>query len=312
MNNLKKIGLTALAGSLVASTAYAGVLEVTGSAGVKYQSRSGSTGGTSSVQGNPWSDSNGITFSGSGDLDNGMTVGYSYTMTDAAFSTSNVTLDMGDSGKLAFGHDSAHGGIDTIKDKMPTAGEEVWDDIGTGDDAGVTDLGADASLYYSVSMSGITASASYARTGVGTDTSVALVAADVVDGAEVGIGMATDVTATSGTENDMSPVYAKYTSGAVTVGVQLSEIDKKATNGDIDRGAAALSFAVNESLSVSWGISTVEYEDSSKVDAESTGISASYTMGGMTFGAVSNKTDSFGGTSGTDEEFTEVSVSFAF
>ena len=110
----------------------------------------------------------------------------------------------------------------------------------------------------------------------------------------------------------MTTMYAKYTTGAVTVGVQLSEIDKTATNGDIDREAAALSFAVNENLSVSWGISTVEYEDSSKVDAESTGISASYTMGGMTFGAVANKTDSFGGTSGSDQEFTEVSVSFAF
>ena len=311
MNNLKKLGLTALAGSLVASTATAGTLEVTGSATVKYQSKSGSS-GTSGIQGNPWSDGNAISFKGSGDMDNGMTVSYVYTMTDAAFSSSSVSLDMGDAGTVAFAHGTAIGGIDTIKDKMPTAGEEVWDDQGTGDDAGVTDVGGDASLNYKVDMNGIAASASYARTGVGTDTSVALVAADLVDGAEFGIGMATDVTATSGTENDMNTVYAKYTSGAVTVGVQLSEIDKTAVNGDIDREAAALSFAVNENLSVSWGISTVEYEDSSKVDAESTGISASYTMGGMTFGAVSNKTDSFGGTSGTDEEFTEVSVSFAF
>ena len=241
-----------------------------------------------------------------------MSVGYVYTMTDAAFSSSAVTLDMGDAGMVAFAHGTAYGGIDTIKDKMPTAGEEVWDDQGTGDDAGVTDVGSDASLNYKVDMNGITASASYARTGVGTDTSVALVAGELVDGAEFGIGMATDVTGTSGTENDMSTVYAKYTAGAVTVGVQLSEIDKTATNGDIDREAAALSFAVNENLSVSWGISTVEYEDSSKVDAESTGISASYTMGGMTIGAVANKTDSFGGTSGSDQEFTEVSVSFAF
>jgi outer membrane protein OmpU len=311
MNNLKKLGLTALAGSLVASTATAGTLEVTGSATVKYQSKSGSA-GTSGIQGNPWSDGNAISFKGSGDMDNGMSVSYVYTMTDAAFSSSSVSLDMGDAGTVAFAHGTAIGGIDTIKDKMPTAGEEVWDDQGTGDDAGVTDVGGDASLNYKVDMNGMTASASYARTGVGTDSSVALVAADLVDGAEFGIGMATDVTATSGTENDMNTVYAKYTSGAVTVGVQLSEIDKTATNGDIDREAAALSFAVNENLSVSWGISTVEYEDSSKVDAESTGISASYTMGGMTFGAVSNKTDSFGGTSGTDEEFTEVSVSFAF
>ena len=311
MNNLKKLGLTALAGSLVASTATAGTLEVTGSATVKYQSKSGSA-GTSGIQGNPWSDGNAISFKGSGDLDNGMSVGYVYTMTDAAFSSSAVTLDMGDAGMVAFAHGTAYGGIDTIKDKMPTAGEEVWDDQGTGDDAGVTDVGSDASLNYKVDMNGITASASYARTGVGTDTSVALVAAELVDGAEFGIGMATDVTGTSGTENDMSTVYAKYTTGAVTVGVQLSEIDKTATNGDIDREAAALSFAVNENLSVSWGISTVEYEDSSKTDAESTGVSASYTMGGMTFGAVSNKTDSFGGTAGSDQEFTEVSVSFAF
>ena len=311
MNNLKKLGLTALAGSLVASTAVAGTLEVTGSATVKYQSKSGSS-GTSSVQGNPWSDGNAISFKGSGDLDNGMSVGYVYTMTDAAFSSSAVTLDMGDAGLVAFGHGTAYGGIDTIKDKMPTAGEEVWDDIGTGDDAGVTDVGSDASLFYKVDMNGITASASYARTGVGTDSSVALVAADLVDGAEFGLGIGTDVTATSGTENDMTTVYAKYTSGAVTVGAQLSEIDKTAANSDIDREAAAISFAVNENLSVSWGISTVEYEDSTKVDAESTGISASYTMGGMTVGAVANKTDSFGGTAGTDQEFTEVSLSFAF
>ena len=310
MNNLKKVGLTALAGSLAASTAYAGVLEVTGSAGVKYQSRSGSS-GTSSVQGNPWSDSNGITFSGSGDLDNGMTVGYSYTMTDAAFSASSVTLDMGDTGTISFGHDSAGGGIDTIKDKMPTAGEEVWDDIGTGDDAGVTDVGADPSLYYSVNMSGITASASYSRTGLGTDNSVAIVANELVDGAEFGFGTGTNVISNT-SEDDLTTAYAKYTTGPITVGIQLSEIDKTAADSDIDREAAAISFAVNENLSISYGISNVEYEDSTKTDAESTGISASYTMGGITLGAVANKTDSFGGTAGTDREFTEVSLSFAF
>ena len=310
MNNLKKIGLTALAGSLVASTAYAGALSVSGSAGVKYQSKSGSA-GAAAVQGNPWSDSNGITFSGGGEMDNGMTVGVSYTMTDAAFSTSNVTLDMGDTGKLAFGHDSAHGGIDTIKDKMPTAGEEVWDDQGTGDDAGVTDVGADPSLYYSINMSGITASASYSRTGLGTDSSVAIVASELVEGAEFGIGTGTNVISNTN-EDDLTTVYAKYTTGPITVGVQMSEIDKTAANSDIDREAAAISFAVNENLSISYGISTVQYESSSNVDAESTGMSASYTMGGMTLGTVFNKTDSFGGSSGTDREFTEVSLSFAF
>jgi outer membrane protein OmpU len=310
MNNLKKLGLTALAGSLVASTAYAGTLEVSGSASVKYQSKSGSS-GTSSVQGNPWSDNNDITFSGSGDLENGMTVGYAYTMSDAVFSSSSVSLDMGDAGMVAFGHDAAFGGIDTIKDKMPTAGEEAWDDHGTGDDAGVTDLGADPSLYYKVTMSGITASASYARTGLGTDNSVAIVASELVEGAEFGIGKGTNVISNT-SEDDLMTAYAKYSTGPVTVGIQLSETDKTAANSDIDREAAAISFAVNENLSLSYGISNVEYEDSTKVDAESIGISASYTMGGITIGAVRNTTDSFGGSAGTDREFTEVSLSFAF
>ena len=238
MNNLKKIGLTALAGSLVASSAYAGALSVSGSATVKYQSK-----GPERVTGNPFSDSNAITFSGSGDLDNGMTVGYSYTMTDAAFSTSNVTLDMGDTGKLAFGHDSAHGGIDTIKDKMPTAGEQVYDDV-DGTDEGVTDVGADPSLYYSINMSGMTISASYSRTGLGTDNSVAIVANELVDGAVFGIGTGTNVISNT-SEDDLTTVFATYATGPITVGVQLSEIDKTAANSDVDREHASLSFAVN-------------------------------------------------------------------
>ena len=305
MNNLKKIGLTALAGSLVASSAYAGALSVSGSAAVKYQSK-----GPERVTGNPFSDSNGITFSGGGELDNGMTVGVSYTMTDAAFSTSNVTLDMGDTGKLAFGHDSAHGGIDTIKDMMPTAGEQVYDDV-DGTDEGVTDLGADPSLYYSIDMSGMTISASYARTGLGTDNSVAIVANELVDGASFGIGTGTNVISNT-SEDDMTTVFATYATGPMTFGVQLSEIDKTAANSDVDREHASLSFAVNENLSVSYGISNVKYESSSKSDEESSGFSASYTMGGMTLGAVANKSDSLLGTAGTDRTFTEVSLAFAF
>jgi outer membrane protein OmpU len=69
---------------------------------------------------------------------------------------------------------------------------------------------------------------------------------------------------------------------------------------------------LNENLSISYGLSNVEYELSTKTDAESIGVSASYTMGGMTIGAVRNTTDSFGGSAGTDREFTEVSLAFAF
>jgi outer membrane protein OmpU len=305
MNNLKKLGLTALAGSLVASTAFAGSLDVTGTAKVKYQSK-----GSERTTGNPWSDATTITFSGSGDLDNGMTINYGYTMANAVFSSSKLALDMGDTGVVSFGNVSHQAGISKYSDVMPTAGEQVWDDVDATDE-GVTDLGGDNTLGYEMTMSGITISASYARMGLGTDNSVVIIADELVDGASFGIGSGTNViSATS--EDDMMTAWAKYSTGPITAGIQLSTIDKTAANSDVDREAASISFAVNEQLSVSYGISNVEYELSTKTDEESSGFSASYTMGSMTIGAVANKTDSLLGTAGTDRTFTEVSVAFAF
>ena len=305
MNNLKKLGLTALAGSLVATSAVAGSLDVTGAAKLKYQSK-----GSERTSGNPYSDATTITFSGSGDLDNGMSIAYGYTMANAVFSSSKLVLDMGDTGALSFGNVSHQAGISKYSDVMPTAGEQVWDDVDAADE-GVTDLGSDNTIGYEGTFSGVTASASYARMGVGTDKSLVVTSDSLMDGLSVGYGMGTHVV-TFSTEDDMTTAWAKYTAGAVTAGVQLSSIDKTAANSDVDRQHIAVSFAVNENLSISYGISEVEYELSTKSDEESSGFSASYTMGSMTIGAVANMTDNVTGTAGTDYSFTEVSVAFAF
>jgi outer membrane protein OmpU len=303
MNNFKKIGLSALAGSLVATSAFAGSMDVSGSAKIAYKSN-----GKEKVTGNPFSNTKAITFSGSGEIDNGWAISTGYTMSDAAFSTSYVSIDMGDAGTFSLQNGTDLHGLDKYQDVMPTAGEQVWDDVDT-NDYGVVDLGNTNALGYSVNMMGVTLSTSYSRTGLGTETSAVVVADDLIDGVQVGYGIGTDQ-ASSTSEDDLSTAWVKYTSGPATVGVQLSAIDKPAN--DIDRKAAAISFAVNESLSVSYGLSTVDFEQASKSDEESSGISASYTMGGMTIGAVMNKTDSVGGTSGTDSTYTELSVAFAF
>ena len=304
MNNVKKVGLTALAGSLVATSAFAGAMDVSGSAKIIYKSN-----GEERVQNNAWSNAKGITFSGSGELDNGWNVSTSYTMSDAAFSTSNVTIDMGDSGKLSLMNGTNLAGLAKYADVMPTAGEQVWDDVDA-DDNGVVFQGNNSNaLGYEVSMMGVTASASYYRSGIGTDTSLVLVANDLLDGLQVGYGIGTDHSSAT-QEDDHSTGWIKYTSGPATVGIQKSTIDKNAN--DEDRMAAAVSFAVNENLSLSYGVSTVDFNNTSLKDEESSGISASYTMGGMTVGAVMNKTDSVAGTSGTDYSFTEISVAFAF
>jgi outer membrane protein OmpU len=301
MNNITKIGLTALAGSLVATSAFAGAMSVSGSAKVTYQSKN-----ASAV--NPYSNSKGITFSGSGELDNGFSVSTGYTMTNAAFSSSYVSLDMGDSGTLHFMNGTSKAGIQKYQDKMPTAGEQVWDDVDT-DDNGVVGTGNANAFGYEVSAMGVTLSASWAKEGTGTSSSLMAVATDLVEGMEVGYGVGTDPISTT-QEDDHSTAYVTYTAGMATVGVQTSSIDKPAA--DEDRLAMAISLAVNENMSISYGVSTVDFETSTLSDEESTGVSASYTMGGMTFAAVMNGTDSVAGAAGTDKEFKEISVAFAF
>ena len=302
MNKIAKIGLTALAGSLVATSAFAGAMSVSGSAKVTYQ------GGKGDSAANPFSNSKGISFSGSGELDNGMTVSTGYTMTNAAFSSSYVSLDMGDSGTVHFMNGTSKAGIQKYQDKMPTAGEQVWDDVDT-DDNGVVGTGNANAFGYEVSAMGVTASASWAREAQGTDTSLVLVANDLMDGLSVGYGFGSNsISATQ--EDDHTTMYATYTMGMATVGVQRSKIDKPSA--DEERDAAAISLAINENLSVSYGVSTVDFETASLSDEESSGVSASYTTGGITIGAVFNSTDTVAGSAGTDKEFKEISVAFAF
>jgi len=303
MNTFKKVGLTALAGSLVATSAYAGAMDVSGSAKMVYKSQ-----GEERVTGNAFSLGKGITFSGSGELDNGWNVSTFYTMSDAAFSSSAVSIDMGDAGTFHLMNGTNLAGIGKYDDVMPTAGEEVWDDVDT-DDNGVVGTGSDNTLGYEASMMGVTLSATYQRSGIGTDTSAVVIANDLIDGVQIGYGVGKNHS-TDLVEDDQTTAWIKYTAGPATVGIQKSVIDKN--SGDEDRIGAAISFAVNESLSVSYGVSDVDFETTALSDEESSGLSASYTMGGMSIGAVMNKTDNVAGASGTDRTFTEISVAFAF
>jgi outer membrane protein OmpU len=302
MNKVTKIGLTALAGSLVATSAFAGSMSVSGSAKLTYK------GGQGNSAANNFSNSKGITFSGSGELDNGFTVSTTYTMTNAAFSTSTVSIDMGDAGSLHFMNSTALAGIDKYDDVMPTAGEEVWDDVDT-DDNGVVGVHSANAWGYNVSAMGMTVSAGFSDGTYGNDTSVVLVADDLMDGLSVGYGIGSIGTSETA-ETDHSTAFAKYTAGMTTVGIQKSSLDN--ANADEDRLAMAISVAVNENMSVSYGVSSVDFEAAGKSDEDSSGVSASYTSGGMTISAVSNQTDAVAGTAASDKEYREVSVSFAF
>ena len=312
MTNMKKIGLTALAGTLAATSAYAGALDVSGSASVKFTSL-----GTTEHTGNNYSMGQAITFAGSGDLDNGMAISYSYTMTNAAFSNSSLKLDMGDMGSLSFAEGTSIAGIGAYRDKMPTAGEEVWDDL-DGETNGAGNFASNGTIGYNGSFGMMGVSASYNKNAStststldGSAFSVVLHAAPT-DESMVFYGIGEASGADKNSTTDKYVIGGTYVMGAGTVGIQQTGVDVVTTNGDMDRLHASASFAVNENLSLSYGMSTVSFENPSLVDQEDSGVAVSYTMGSMTLGGSWNSSDNVNGTNGTDDTHTEIGLSFAF
>ena len=122
MNKLTKVGLSALCGSLASvSAANAGAIDVSGGATVTHISKEGA------VTGNPIGMNSGITFTGSGELDNGSTFALTLTQTDAsAYSAGSIALTTPSFGEFSLGHANGGNGIDAFDDIMPTAWEETW------------------------------------------------------------------------------------------------------------------------------------------------------------------------------------------
>ena len=126
MNTLKKIGLTALGTSLVAGSAYAGEITASGDAGYTFKSEEI---GVRTDEGYGYNHD--ITFSGSGELDNGFTVSTTMILVEGAtLSSSNVALTMGGMGTITIGGGlgGVGGGFDAV---TPFAYEENHDGMAT-------------------------------------------------------------------------------------------------------------------------------------------------------------------------------------
>ena len=298
MNNLKKLGLAVAGSTLVASSAYAGALDVSGNAKISMKSAD-----DDEVTGNSFAMDKGIAFTGSGELDNGYSVSYLYKMSDSSHTSSKVSIDMGDAGVFGVGRGNSGAGIRTVRYKIPTAGEEVWDDTDT-DDNGIVGTGDTNALYYSNSFGGVGFSGSYHKDD-DTEKSFALTYSGLMDGLTLGYG-----NGEKGSTQDQMTMFVTYSMGGLTVGYQVAELDNSGATADEDATGVGVSFAVNESLSVSYGIWDVDM--GTGTDEESSGVSASYTSGGMTIGLVSNATDNVAGGTANEDTFKEVSVSFAF
>jgi len=315
MNNLKKVGLTALAGALVSVSANAADLSVTGGVSLNF------AGEEKQTTGNGWSMNDGITFKASGEMDNGWAVTATQIIDSsdgveaAIMDTRILAIDMGDSGTLTFSGTGGSSVLDAIDDVTPTAGEESWDDV-TGADAIPGGTGGDNMFHYSNSslMDGMTISASYTPSNAATEVESSSdygIKYTGIDGLTIGLAQGTDETDPTATV-DTTNMYVTYAMDAFTVGYQASEDDSEATNADLDFTALGLSYAVSEEMSVSVNTSTIDYENATLSDQEATGISVSYVMGSMTLKANHNSVDNIAGTSTDDRSGYALGLTFAF
>ena len=172
-------------------------------------------------------------------------------------------------------------------------------------------------IYTSPSVGGATFTAAYQNDGGAaaveesyTDFAIAI-SPEMVDGLSLGYassdnqaGVATDIKKTT--------MYATYAVGALTFGAQSSDYDHTTANSDQESTAMGITYAVNDDFSIGYSTHDVDFESASLDDQKSTGISASYTMGGMTLAGASNETDNIAGTSTRDTEGYEFTLSFAF
>jgi outer membrane protein OmpU len=335
--NIKKIGLTALAGSLVATTAFAGELTISGAAKFSYKAMDG----TNDV-GNDFTGDNDVASSfamdqdisaaGSAELDNGMTISVSHglTSTGGASDTSSLTLDMGDMGKLSYNDTDMGGGLKAIDDLTPSAYEEVTDGVAGEVQAA---MGTGAGFTYSNTIGGASVGVQFSdnlgattdRSDGGQDTTAAGASSSHSIGitypvADTGLtvygGVGTEGQADS-TEIDHNTIGLKYAYGPVTLGYQINDEDNSAADNtvaadeDLETTIMGVSFMVNDNLSISYGTHETTSTATGALDQELDGVSVAYSMGGMTFSAYRNEGENISNVAGTSES-TEILVSFAF
>jgi outer membrane protein OmpU len=330
MNNVKKIGFSALAGSLVAFSAQAVEMSVSGSAKITYENTD-----QSEVTGNPYGMNTSMAFSGTGDV-NGYETTLMITSADSVggMSSAAVSVNLGDMGMVHFDQGVGKGGISTIDDKTPSAYEEVWDGLdavaGTanalvgGGNAGVfvysnTFYDTGLSIQYGKGASAANTDDASSGASSGSSWDFAATNSSMMDGLDVGFGygkIANNAPGANGDDIDEHMVaFINYTFANVTAGYTQSQISVGTQGGQSEHGTGwGVSVNLMENLSASYGEREVEHQNASAahVTEDMEGMAVAYTMGSATISFQNNETGNNGGTNGTNDENTEIALSLSF
>jgi outer membrane protein OmpU len=330
--NFKKIGLTALAGSLVATSVVttavvSAEMAVTGSASVKVRSVQKGSAGKAYSMGNQ------LEFAGSGEMDNGLDVKLSFVLdqnddstsggaaksvnTGTPFDSHSVSIGSDSLGTIVFhgeGGSSAQSAMDT------TAAGDLWDNgygISTSNDPSAS-LTTNNMIFYTLPeiSDGLALTTSFVPRGAGAvDPSLAYgISYTGVEGLTLNFAQGEN-NATSTNTADATTMHIKYALGSFTVGYSDTEYDATATASDKDVTSMNLSYTVSEDFSVSYGQDEIARPGvGGDQDIKVTAISGSYTAGGMTLGAMVGDSENTAHGSGAaeDKEMFHLTAAFAF
>ena len=319
MNNLKKIGLSALAGSLVSFSAGAAEMSVSGGASISFDD----TNRGKATRGNGFYMGDSLNFSASGETDNGIAITVKYEIDGGTLDDYSLSMG-GDWGTLVFDGHGASSAMGAVDDMTPNAYEEAWDIIDTdGTSASGSPIviggggGNNMFIYTSPSVGGAQFKMAYQNDGGAAAVSDSYMdfavsfAPEQVEGLTLGYAtrdkdMGVDI------DEDASTMYVKYAFGPVTVGAQTSESSHTTATLGKESVAYGITYAVNDDMSIGLSSHTLETDLTTDADQESLGISASYTMGGMTLAGAMNEVDGMEADATQDYEGYEFGLSFAF
>ena len=336
MKNITKVGLSALAGALAFTSVNAGEMSLSGSMEASYTKKGGHN--TSSQ---PLGMDKELSITGSGELDNGVSVAYKQTTSDAlAFNDSELVFTgvpmLGD-GSIAL--TSTGSPISAIDDVTPTAFEEANAAVGSIDDVNGSDgtygirytladafgsgVKVDAMYFFEHGAGDANADNGAASAESGNEEGYEITlqgAVPMVDGLSLGVGYAElqnsskETAGVSDKDQLEGTMFAKYSIGALSLGAQRGVVNQAGANDTLfDTTYLGISYAVSDNLSISYNeIESRKSQEGVDVDQDLDSVSISYTMGGMTIGILDADSSNDSYSVGSSKSARSVSMSIAF
>jgi len=319
MNNFKKIGMTALAASLVSTSVFAGEMSVAGSASINFENHSHAA----LSEAKTFSMGNQLTFSGSGELDNGMTVSLSFVLdqgddtavANGPFDSHSVTVSSDALGTLKF---SGEGGASATSSIGGTVAGDMWDNFNATKQGGVTVTNSAAgnnSFFYTLPsmVDSVAVTASLKPQSATTSSSMGFgISFTGVEGLTADFATTDIDTPEAATTGDETAWKLSYAIGSFTLAASNVEYDVGTLANDQSTDSYKVSYSVTDDFSVSYKTEAVTIGTAAQVDAEYEGFSASYTAGGMTVSANMQEGKNVANTASAAKDYYGLGLSFAF